>query len=176
MHAHSGHAELSAPLGEGPRGRSFQTASLLTRDTPPTRRHCFEAVQLRVILLPRDIWWCLRIFFCQNWGGTTGIQWVKTKHPTMHRTNYATRNCPAQNIKSTEVAKSCFQERPGGGKPGSCPLLKEHFKNRRKKMTADETFPTIPSGSQSRKTRGRGVTEWLMEGINKNVCLKQKTG
>lgn len=44
--------------------------------------------------------------------------------------------------------------------------------------SSDEMFSMIPSGSRSRKKQDRDITDriTLIELINKNVCLKQKTG
>lgn len=49
-------------------------------------------------------------FICHNLGrGATGIQWVDARdaaqHPTVHRTDTATKNDPAQNVNSAEGEK-----------------------------------------------------------------------
>lgn len=155
--------------GRGAQGQRFSNRFLLTRDTLPTRRHWFETVfnygdvfdstpQGRLVM-SQD-------FVCQNWGGTTDIQWVKTNHPTMHRQTPQQGTVLLKTLRELRLQNPAFKR---GLREGSQGALQEQEEE---SDSSDEMFPTIPSGSQFRKTQGRGVTEWLMERININVCLK----
>lgn len=74
-----------------------------------------------------------------------------------------TKNCPAQNVRSAKIKKSCFQERPRGGKSGL--ITSEGVLQEQEKETdrADEMFSTIPAGSQSRKKQDRGITNRITD-------------
>lgn len=96
----------------------------------------------------------------------------------MHRTALPHKELSCLNVKSTEVKKSCFQQRSGGGKPGRGLSTSEGVLQEWEEETdsSDEIFSTIPSGSQCRKIQDRGITDRMTDRTDQRKCLKQKTG
>lgn len=147
---HPGRAELAAPLGEGPGAEVFEPLPCW----PETHPQLGDTLWTRGDSAPQGhVVGSEGIFYCQNWGGTTGIQWVKTKHPAKHRTNPATRNCPAQNPEHWGCEILLSREawgREGRELPASEGARQEQEEE---KGSSEECSPQFPRGLRLGKHR-----------------------